>query len=271
MGAARNSTATRAFDKPGNAISWFQGHGGCGGDVTFSQVCTSSSQCNSPPGVGTNVPGKCWRDVESPSVSGVCFYNSPRQILLPTGATNGWIVDYSWSNVRWGEGIYATWAHAGGDGSINAAFIINSCGSRPGMSVWELGNAFAGISTIALLQPMDPRADIADDSGRADAVTAAYRANPNASIAHSWVVSQLSTAYSYAGGNCKWGGGYRGFFGCGAYVTVSAGNSYSDVVWRAQQESWLEIRDEANDSLGSAYLDTETLSNYNDLAHPPII
>jgi hypothetical protein len=136
---------TTNFDRPGDAIAYFSGHGTC--DDQTNTVCTSMASCPDISGLEK----RCLRYTESP-LEGRCVYSRPRNIVVDPTGTSCQLVNYSTDGVRWGEGpSTGAWAGAGTNGGINLAVIDNSCGITPDLYIPELLNAFAGISTIALI------------------------------------------------------------------------------------------------------------------------
>jgi hypothetical protein len=209
------------FDRPGDAIAYFSGHGLC--DDQTNIVCTSAGDC---PDIG--VAKRCLRYTDTP-LEGRCVYGLPRSILVdPTGSSCE-IVNYSTDGVAWGEDrTTGAWANAGQNGGINLAVIDNSCGITPDLYDAELTTAFAGISTIALIMPTRVGSDTADVANRGRAFADRYVANPNAAVGPSWAHAINSVT---DGAPCAFGGGNHGIVGCGAHIAISRGDTRSEALF----------------------------------------
>jgi hypothetical protein len=80
------------FDRPGDAIAYFSGHGTC--DDRTTTACTSTGGC---PNVG-GVEKRCLRFTDNP-LQGRCMYSQPRTILVDRTGTSCESVDYSTNGV----------------------------------------------------------------------------------------------------------------------------------------------------------------------------
>jgi hypothetical protein len=92
-----------------------------------------------------------------------------------------------------------------------------------------------------------------------------YTANVNSSIAISWT----DTINSISGGtSCPFGGGGHGISGCGAHITVSADSTLDRANWSRDTETWVQVRNDGNDSDGKAWFSWRFTCNYDCNAHP---
>ena len=247
------------FDRPGDAISYFSGHGTC--DDQSNSACTSGPSCPTIAGLEK----RCLRFAENP-VRGRCVYSRPRNIVVDRTGTSCQNVNYSTNGVAWGEDQTAgLWARAGTNGGVNFSVIDNSCGITPDMYVPQLINAFAGVSTIALIMPTQVGSDTADVANRGQAFADRYVANPNSAIGPSWTQSINSVT---GGSNCAFGGGNHGIVGCGAHIAISLEVNQARAQWANGIETWVQLRDPANDGIGQGYMAWIYTCNYDCNAHP---
>lgn len=247
------------FDRPGDAIAYFSGHGTC--DDQTNTVCTSNASCPTIAGLQK----QCLRFTDSP-LRGRCVYSRPRNIVVDKTGTSCQFVNYSTSGVRWGEDPSAgTWAGAGTNGGINLAVIDNSCGITPGMYIPQLLRAFAGVSSIALIMPTRVGSDTADVANRGRAFADRYVANVNSAVGPSWTDAINSVT---GGSSCAFGGGNHGVVGCGAHIFVSVEVNQARAEWANRTESWVQLRNEANDGIGQGWMSWIYTCNYDCNAHP---
>lgn len=250
---------TSNFDRPGDAISYFSGHGTC--DDQTNTVCTSNATC---PTIG-GLQKQCLRFTDSP-LTGRCVYSRQRNIVVDKTGTSCQNVNYSTGPVRWGEDPSAgSWAGAGTNGGINLVVIDNSCGITPGMYIPQLLNAFAGVSSIALIMPTRVGSDTADVSNRGRAFADRYVANINSAVGPSWTNSINSVT---GGSSCAFGGGNHGIVGCGAHIYISVEVNQARAQWANGTESWVQLRNEANDGIGKGWMSWIYTCNYDCNAHP---
>jgi hypothetical protein len=250
------------FDRPGDAIGYFSGHGTC--DDQTNTSCTSNAGC--PNVAGTQK--RCLRFTDSP-LRGRCVYSRPRSIVVDKTGTSCQSVNYSTDGVAWGEDPTAgAWAGAGSNGGINFAVIDNSCGITPDLYIPEMLGAFAGVSTIALIMPTRVGDDTADVSSRGRAFADRYVANRNSSIARSWAESINSVT---GGSGCAFGGGNHGVGGCGAHIAVSLEVNQPRADWANRIETWEQLRDPANDGIGQGWMSWIYTCNYDCNNHPFIL
>jgi len=246
------------FDRPGDAISYFSGHGTC--NDQSSTACTSAAACPDVAGVQK----RCLRFAENP-LQGRCVYSRPRSIVVDRTGTSCQSVNYTNGGVAWGEDPTAgSWAGAGTNGGINLAVIDNSCGITPDLYVPELLSTFAGVSTIALIMPTRVGDDTADSADRGRAFADRYVANPNSAVAPSWADAINSTT---GGGPCAFGGGNHGIVGCGANIAISLEVDQPRVLWANRIETWVQLRDPANDGIGQGWMAWIYTCNYDCNAH----
>jgi hypothetical protein len=250
------------FDRPGDAITYFSGHGTCN-DHT-NTVCTSTAGCPSISGLQQ----RCLRFTDSP-LQGRCVYSRPRTIVVDRTGTSCQSVDYSTSSVRWGEDPSSgAFAGAGTNGSVNFSVIDNSCGITPDLYFPELLNAFAGISTIALIMPTRVGSDTADVANRGRAFADRYFANVNSAAALAWTDSINSVT---GGSPCAFGGGNHGIAGCGAHISISADSTQARALYSNRTESWVQYRNESNDANGNGWMAWVYTCNYDCNNHPFIL
>jgi hypothetical protein len=258
---------TYNFDRSGDAIAYFSGHGTCNDQTTTS--CTTTAGCPTLAGLQK----RCVRHTDGSSgLSGRCMYSRPRQIIVDKTGKACQGVDYSTGPVRWGEStnaLPANWAGAGTNGGINLAVIDNSCGITPDLYIAEFWNAFAGISSIASIMPTRQGSDTADVAGRGRAFADRYVANPNSSVGYSWTGSINSVT---GGSGCAFGGGNHGIVGCGAHVTISAEKTRTWAEWQNRTETWVQLRNPSYDAYGpTGWMSWIFTCNYDCNNHPIIL
>jgi len=246
------------FDQSGDAIAYFSGHGTC--DDQTNTACTSAASC--PNGAG--VEKRCLRFTDNP-LAGRCVYSRPRNIVIDSCQN----ADYSTNGVRWGEDPSAGgWAGAGTNGGINLAVIDNSCGITPDLFIPELINAFAGVSTIALIMPTRVGDDTADVANRGRSFADRYVANVHSSVGPSWTDAINSVT---GGSACAFGGGNHGIVGCGAHIAISVEVDRPRAEWANGIETWVQLRDPANDGIGRGWMAWIFTCNYDCNNHPFIL
>src|SRR5260370_21985770 len=105
---------TYNFDRPGDAIAYFSGHGTCN-DQTDT-LCFSTAGCPDIAGVEK----RCLRFGEFPIVYGKCVYSYPRSIVGDRTGSSCESVDYSTDGFRWAEDPSAATSPVAGDhGRLN--------------------------------------------------------------------------------------------------------------------------------------------------------
>jgi len=250
------------FDRSGDAIAYFSGHGTC--DDQTNTACTSTAAC--PNVAGTEK--RCLRFTDNP-LAGRCVYSLPRTIVVDRTGSSCQNVDYSTNQVRWGEDSSAgAWAGAGTNGGINLAVIDNSCGITPDLYIPEMLNAFAGVSTIALIMPTRVGDDTADVANRGRAFADRYVANPNSAVGPAWT----DAINSVTGGTaCAFGGGSHGVRGCGAHIAVSVEVDRPRAEWANRLETWGQLRDPAHDGIRRGWMSWIYTCNYDCNNHPFIL
>jgi hypothetical protein len=250
---------THNFDRPGDAIAYFSGHGTC--DDHTNTACTSQASCPAQSGIQQ----VCLRDSENP-LQGRCAYGIPRKLITDQTGKSCQSVDYTSGAVAWGEDATSGgWGNAAKNGGVNFAIIDNSCGLTPGLWVAELLKTFAGASTIALIMPTTVESDAGDVADRGQAFASYYVANPNSAIGPAWANSINSVGGG--GGNCQFGGGGHGIGGCGANIAISLEVDPPRVEWANWTETWQQLRDPANDSIGQGWMAWIYTCNYDCNAH----
>ena len=249
---------THNFDRPGDAIAYFSGHGTC--DDQSSTACTSAATCPDVAGVQK----RCLRFAENP-LQGRCAYSRPRSIVTDRTGKSCQSVNYSSDGVAWGEDpTSGAWAGAETNGGTNLAVIDNSCGITPDLYIPELLNTFAGVSTIALIMPTQVGSDTADVADRGRAFADRYVANPNSAVGPSWTDAINSIN---GGGSCVFGGGNHGIAGCGAHIAISLEVNKARADWANRIETWGQLRDPANDGIGQGWMSWIYTCNYDCNTH----
>ena len=250
------------FDRRGDAIAYFSGHGTC--DDQTNTVCTTTAGCPAISGLQQ----RCLRHTDNP-LQGRCVYSRPRNIVVDRTGTACQSVDYSTTTVRWGEDPKAgAWAGAGTNGGINLAVIDNSCGITPDLYIPQTLNAFAGVSTVALIMPTRVGSDTADVADRGRAFADVYVANPNSAVAPAWANSINAVT---GGSACAFGGGNHGVVGCGANIAISVEVNQARAEWANRTETWTQLRDEGNDGIGWGWMSWIYTCNYDCNNHPFIL
>lgn len=254
------------FDHPDLGISYFAGHGGVGSGTTGVR-CYSGSTCTSPPS-GTSLPAFCRR--RPGDNFGVCAYTMLTRTLV-TGncndyatasrGTTGTYVNYSSGSAKWGEST--GWAGAGTNGGTNLVVVDASMAelSHRGQEIWP---AFAGVQILATT--LDHTGDTANISDRGGNFAARYRANRNGGVANAWNDALNSNgdrnSLCHNEANTQSYGGGFGFNGCGAHNATAVDAQLS---W-AQDDlarSWVNLQNNALDSLGAGYWASQWLCNYD--------
>ena len=260
--AVSGGADTTNFDRPGDAIAYFSGHGTC--DDQTSNACTRAADCADV----TGRQKRCVRFNDNP-LAGRCMYSAPRNIVVDKTGAACQNVDYSTDGVRWGEDSGAgSWAGAGTNGGINLAVIDNSCGVTPDLFVPEMLRSFAGVSTIALIMPTRQGDDTADVANRGRAFADRYVANVNSAVGPSWT----DAINSVTGGTaCAFGGGQHGIVGCGAHIAFSVEVDQPRAEWANGIETWQQLRDPANDAIGWGWMAWIFTCNYDCNNHPFIL
>ncbi len=254
---------TTNFDRPGDAISYFSGHGTC--DDQSNTSCTTTAGC--PNVAGTQK--RCLRYTDSP-LQGRCVYSRPRNIVVDRTGTSCQSVEYSTgASVAWGEGaVGGAWGGAGTNGGINLAVIDNSCGITPDLYWPEVGNLFTGLSSIALIMPTRVGSDTGDVSNRGRAFADRYVANPNSAVGYSWTDAINSVS---GGSGCAFGGGNHGVVGCGAHIYISVERDQPITEWANRTENWVQLRDSNNDGYLRNWMSWIFTCNYDCNNHPFIL
>jgi hypothetical protein len=263
---------TTNFDRPGDAIAYFSGHGTCDDQTRDPTYCWSTASC----GDITGLEKRCLRHIEPQKgqsfPAGRCVYSVPRKIVVDR--TNGpgntcQNVDYSSGGVAWGEDpTSGAWAGAGTNGGVNFVVIDNSCGITPDLYYPELINAFAGVSTIALIMPTRVGSDAVDVSNRGRAFADRYVANRYSAVAPSWTDAINSVT---DGSSCAFGGGNHGIAGCGAHIAISVETTEALAEWANATETWEQLHYPANDALGKDWMVWIATCNYDCNKHPWVL
>jgi hypothetical protein len=260
-----------SFDAPGLAFSMFAGHGNC--EDATSQSCTTSSQCTNP-GTGQSLPGVC---LAGPNrAAATCVYNTPRH-LYTCGSNDIYSdhrVDYSTGPVALGEDANSgAWRGAGTNGGTNFAIFDISCAVRPAQEVNEVWNLFGGLHNLATLMPTNGHSDAVDSTERGSLFAGFWHANPNSSVAQSWV-SVINSVPSTEGSTCDNQGGFHGFSGCGANIVISVAKDQRGANWENHNQTWTGtngVSNDANDPVAAGYMQWTYICNYDCSTYPPVL
>jgi len=257
---------TDTFDKLGDAISFYAGHGVCDAEGDTGQYCTSAADCTSPPS-GTSMPAVCRR---WPGDSfGGCSYVTPYRFFVSSNCSAGYggTVNYSSGIVRFGESLDSdSWAGAGTNGGVNLVEISASCAASPDRPA-ELVPLFAGIHLLAITAVHT--GDTAVDSTwntRGGNFAARYAANPSGQVGTAWLDALSDSDYrndwcQNSEGTASYGGGF-GFNGCGQHQAMAA--DYSRTVTNNHlRETWSNMTDDSRDAQGSGWALTMRSCNWD--------
>lgn len=245
------------FDRSGDAIAYFAGHGVCGWNGApnqglSGQFCTKTAQCSSPP-AGTTGPGVCWR--RPGDGFGQCAYRTQRALAVgncSSPSPNNGIANYSNGTVAFGESATSTgWAGAGTNGGVNLVVLHSSCALLSAREA-EVFPAFAGAHMMAFT--VVHTGDTANVADRGSSFGARYLANPNGSVATAWADAMNSINHSNdwcrnAANNKAYGGG-RGFNGCGSHEMLSLDTTVAGAQGHLN-ENWSALKNDAADAKGS--------------------
>lgn len=250
---------TNNFDRAGDGIAFFSGHGICDGATTT--LCTSSTQCNSPP-PGASMPSSCKQGPPGsgfpPIGQGWCHYFTPRRAFTcSTSSAHNNDVNYTGGQVKFGESANSGgWSGAGTNGGVNMAILDVSCGVLPQFAPQQLSQAFAGVHLIGTIMPVT--GDTADVANRGSAFAARWASNEWQSVAGSWIYVVLDLG----GANCS-GGGING---CGCNWVQAQHATWAD--WYVNTESWVGVKLDSNDATSSGWWAGRQICNYNQAQYP---
>jgi hypothetical protein len=264
-----SGTDTSNFDRPGDAIAYFTGHGVCDGATEV--VCTGTSQCTHPedvelvyPGSTATMPGSCKQGPPGsgfpPIGTGWCHYLTPRHaITCGTYVGHNNDVNYSGGLVRWGESSNSgSWAGAGNNGGVNLVVLDVSCGVNPTFWGPQLTPAFGGLHLLATMMPVT--GDTANTPYRGSTFAAHWAANQYSGVADSW--GQVVADLGGGGGN---GGGLWGA-GCNAVVSYHGNSQMSS--WYVTSENWVELKNDSYDATSGGFFNVNIVCNYDAVTYP---
>jgi hypothetical protein len=154
--------SSNGVDPPGGVISWFGGHGWCGGDGatqgknTPSVSCHYNTDCKTiGPWYSTSNDGVCRCPPPETGNGCACAYPYPHEpITCSTADQFGGTSFYNWYDIngdyhkrmRLGESPNSgAWGGAGTNGGLNALFLNTSCGAHWGSQFYDMNWAFAGL------------------------------------------------------------------------------------------------------------------------------
>src|SRR5579883_2176637 len=265
-GANSSDADQKAFDQAGLAVSYFQGHGLVSIKPVPDQVCTTKSQCTSPP-AGANGPGLC---VITPSSAasygagnGVCQYDSPRALAVcGSNDANGHFV-YLSPNMALGENATnGPWRGAALNGGTSLAIVHMSFGMMTFFPD-EWFNIFAGLHLYEGI--MISWGDTNDSVNFGNAVASPYAVNPYSSVSQGYINSISSVT---DGGGCSgatsWGGGING---CGCQVAMSMSNNAANANV-SLNERWLDLKFDLAPLNSSSWYQYVAGCNYNPTLYP---
>jgi hypothetical protein len=284
------------FDKRGNAISYFAGHGNTSLGWTGippgfpgsqnAQPCSHILDCQFAPSspAGLQNPGFCQRQ---PGDSfGYCAYTEMKRSVIvdsfagPAGRAG--FANYSSGNIKWGESQFSAWSGANANGisagGTNAVFLHTSGGSYTRRER-ELFPAFAGVHMIGTV--LVQTGDTLNVDYRGYWFAAGYTANPASSVANSWLnaISSLpgpGTNQWCGDFNATWGlpssnpgplgaglyGGGHGEAGCGGHSILALGATVAEAS-AFLQESWQQLPFDSRDGKGGAFFASQVSCNYD--------
>jgi hypothetical protein len=111
--------------------------------------------------------------------------------------------------------------------------------------------------------------DTADVANRGRAFADRYVANVNSAVGPSWANSINSVT---GGSSCAFGGGNHGIVGCGANIAISAEINQARAEWANRTETWVQLRNPANDGFGPLnWMSWIYTCNYDCNNHPFIL
>lgn len=238
---------TTNFDRTGDAIAYFTGHGT--DQATSTPGCTSSSQCTTPPWFGSG-NGTCVARAQGNS----CFYNSGRYLVTSSsGNQHGGYVNYSSGAVALGEGTYGPWAGAGSDGGVNLAVFDLSHGVSPMFWLPQLGPLFAGVHLVATLMPVYGDTNNTPDRGSTFAKQRSK--NPAFPVARAWTetLNSLPTT-SFNTDGCNF--------------VMAMDSSLSRSQYHINSETWSDLTNDLWDGAGASYFTWQAICNYNVTQYP---
>jgi hypothetical protein len=272
-GANAQFDDTYAFDQPGNAISFFQGHGAYYQPNAF--CCKQASDCPAQgPGslskacVGTPVNNSSSCAAGSLAYKGNCMYQNRYKVpAFVTCGSNDTSARAALLNspgaqfVAFGENpTVGAWRGAATNGGISLAIVRHSMGmALPFASDWW--PVFAGLhlyAGVAMAADINGFNDEVDSASYGWAVAMPYVMAPTSSI-KSGYINAISNVPE--GGGCPSGfpGGFQGC-GCHAIMTMSATNAGAQATIN---EDWYALTSDNSAQTGTSYWYWYIGCNYN--------
>ena len=273
-----DSNSTAGFDRSGDAIAYYSGHG-FDGPSPGNQPCTHSTNCQTPV-AQTSMPGVCAAFPPGFLDHGVivnwqphCFYSWSHSMAL--GPPGCGAVSFSSRNatrpVALGEAIGLTWAGAGTDGGINLAVFDMSFPFYPGL---EPGNAdvFAGVMLLLGVDAFG-HGDTAMVSDRGAFLAFDYALNGmNSVVSNGWYGAEYFEVLEKNGGGCEATSGLPGggINHCGGYTSMSKGATQAQAN-TLRTAAWGFITQSSQKPTGAAFASVDRLCNYDCATYPPIL
>lgn len=254
-----------------STISYFAGHGSCGGGkqgrTTPAQFCSTSSQC-APTPAGLRTPGICRN---RPGQAAECHWAYDHKLITCASSSEGQkLVDYSLNGaedeINLGEGVWpGNWAGYGSDGSLKAALFDTSCGVHVGTHYQDLAGAMAGISLLGAVHVVYGDTAATSERGLYAGALAYYF--PYATVTNIW---NMVTSYTNAGSGCSIGTGTDGGInGCGGHLIMSIDSTQSQAQSK-HSRTWLNL-ETTQGALGTGWYYYYYSCNYDCNANPIVL
>jgi hypothetical protein len=277
------------FDRRGNTISYFSGHGWVShsqtGGTPNQQFCTHDTSCDGSPNsylkpAGMSYPGFCQR---LPGDNfGYCTYTEPltRSIQVnnnysgANAANRNGRINYAGNPTKWGDSIFSGgWAGAGTNGGTNFVGLAISCGSMSHRES-EIYSAFGGVHMIGTV--FTHTGDTANDPNRGYWFASGAQI-PSSYASSAWLdaINDLpgydacgNDAYTFrrGSGSQSYGGGH-GNNGCGGHNILALGATVAEATGHIN-ETWYDLVSDRNDAKGNGYYASYYSCNYDCAAWP---
>lgn len=262
-----DSASSPCWDAPGITLSYFSGHGQC--PFTDGGPCSGGVNCPCTSSANCNAGQLCQIDATG---AGMCSNRSETVIITSSTADDALTGHYAYYGfthqyVALGEDSTHSWAGVGSVGGTRAAIIYNSCGAQPYFFPTTMKPMFAGAFIVQTT--LVAVGDVFEISSGGYDYANIIAQNTNAAMYNSWI----SFMTTQSGGACPGNGGYNGFLGCGADLTLSYGESGTASNSRVQV-SWAAMPTTSKPSAKTNYsykmgcnYDCASFPMYNGLPH----